>query len=180
MAKVMKKIAWISTILTISVYILYQFQPFHWLLSFDITLATVSYHFVIRLLIGHLFDRYMKNQADYTKSWYQLRSWEISFYDKIQVKKWKKNVPTYQPEYFSVKHHTWHEIAQAMCQAELVHETIIIFSFLPIFASRYVGAFFVFLLTSIGAALFDTMFVVMQRYNRPRIIRMILKNDHTT
>ena len=99
MAKVMKKIAWISTILTISVYILYQFQPFHWLLSFDITLATVSYHFVIRMLIGHLFDRYMKNQADYTKSWYQLRSWEISFYDKIQVKKWKKNVPTYQPEY---------------------------------------------------------------------------------
>ena len=178
MARAMKIIAWISSILMVSAYILYQFHPLNWLFSLAITLTTIAYHFIIRLLIGHLYDCYMKNQADYTKPWYQIRSWEKTFYDLIRVKKWKRNMPAYQPEYFSIKHHTWHEIAQAMCQAELVHETIIVFSFLPIFASRYVGAFLVFLLTSIGAALLDALFVIMQRYNRPRVIRMI--KDHNT
>lgn len=167
----------ISSFLTIGIFILYQFQPLNWLFSLTITLATISYHFIMRLLIGYLFDLHMKNHADYTKSWYQIRTWENKFYDMIQVKKWKKHMPAYQPEYFSVKHNTWHEIAQAMCQAELVHETIIIFSFLPIFAARYVGGFFVFLLTSIGAALFDAMFVIIQRYNRPRFIRMIISSN---
>ena len=69
--------------------------------------------------------------------------------------------------------HTWDEIAQAMCQAELVHEVIIILSFLPILAAIPFGALFVFVFTSILSAGYDAMFVMMQRYNRPRIVKMI-------
>ena len=65
------------------------------------------------------------------------------------------------------------EIAQAMCQAELVHETIVILSFVPVAFSAVFGAFWVFLITSLCAAAFDLMFVIIQRYNRPRIIRLI-------
>ena len=64
--------------------------------------------------------------------------------------------------------HTWDEIAQAMCQAELVHETIVVLSFLPVAASVWFGAAAVFLVTSLAAAAFDLMFVMMQRYNRGR------------
>lgn len=173
MANTMKRIAAISSILTIFGMIGYYFKSMDWLFSFIITTATISYHFIMRLLVGYVFDRCMKNQADYTKPWYQIRPWEVKIYSFLRVKKWKGYMPAYQPELFSIKYHTWHEIAQAMCQAELVHETIIVFSFLPIFAAKYVGAFPVFLLTSIGAALFDALFVIMQRYNRPRIIRMV-------
>ena len=72
------------------------------------------------------------------------------------------------------KIHSWDEIAQAMCQAELVHEVIIILSFLPIFAAIPFGALPVFVITSILSAGFDAMFVIMQRYNRPRIMKLIV------
>ena len=34
-------------------------------------------------------------------------------------------------------------------------------------------SFFVFLVTSLAAVCFDLVFVIMQRFNRPRLIRMI-------
>lgn len=37
------------------------------------------------------------------------------------------------------------------------------------------GAFPAFLLTSLGAELTDAAFVIVQRYNRPRVIRLIPK-----
>ena len=47
-------------------------------------------------------------------------------------------------------------------------------AFLLLFAIPF-GAFPVFLLTSLGAALTDAVFVIVQRYNRPRVIRLIPK-----
>ena len=74
---------------------------------------------------------------------------------------------------FSPKEHSWHEIAQTMCQSEVGHELIIGFSFLPIIASKWFGAFGVFVITSVISAGFDLIFVMMQRYNRDRIQRLI-------
>ena len=52
---------------------------------------------------------------------------------------------------------------------------IVILSFLPLFAAIPFGAFPVFLLTSLLSAMYDLSFVIMQRFNRPRIIRLIEK-----
>lgn len=61
-----------------------------------------------------------------------------------------------------------------MCQAELVHETIVVLSFVPIIPSVLVfGDLPVFIITSLAAAIIDVTFVIIQRYNRPRIIRHI-------
>ena len=60
-----------------------------------------------------------------------------------------------------------------MCQAELVHETIMLLSFVPILAYLWFGALEVFIITSILAAGFDGMFVIIQRFNRSRVINMI-------
>ena len=94
-------------------------------------------------------------------------------YKKLRVKKWKNKMPTYDEKIFDPLLHTWDEIAQAMCQSELVHKTIVVFSFLPLVAVLWFGAFPVFLITSIAAAYCDMMFVIMQRYNRSRILKMI-------
>ena len=62
-----------------------------------------------------------------------------------------------------------------MCGAEVVHEVILVLSFLPLLAAFPFGSFGVFLITSLLAALYDLSFVIMQRFNRPRILRFIDK-----
>lgn len=142
-------------------------------LALGITFGTTAYHFGMRLLVGLLYDTIMKNQADYTRKWYQVHSYEEKLYHFLNVKKWKSKIPAYHPEYFSIKRHSWHEIAQAMCQAELVHETNMLFSFLPLIAAKWFGSFYVFLITSICGAIVDLPFVIVQRYNRMRIINFV-------
>ena len=81
-------------------------------------------------------------------------------------------MPTYSPEAFSPRLHSWEEIVRATCQSELVHEANIALSFPPLLASLWFGAFGVFLITSLCGAAFDLSFVVMQRYNRGRIVKL--------
>lgn len=148
---------------------------YSWALPCAITFGTCFYHFAMRILVGFILNRIMSNKADYRKPWYQPRPFESKLYPLLKVKHWKGQMPTYTPDVFDPKLHTWDEIAQAMCQAELVHELIILLSFLPLLAAIPFGAFAVFLITSLLSALFDSCFVIMQRYNRPRIIRFAEK-----
>lgn len=172
MAKTMKR----STIIIVFLFLVFFVANYYfeksWLLSMAITLGTILYHFVMRLLVGYMYNKIMNNKADYTKKWYQLKPWEQKLYEFIKVKKWKKYMPTYDEKLFSIKEHAWDEIVGAMCQAELVHETIVILSFIPVLASIAFGEFPVFLITSLCAALFDAMFAIVQRYNRPRVVRV--------
>ena len=142
------------------------------LLTLTITSATVAYHFVMRLLVGGLFDAFMHNRADDTRKWYQVSDAEMRFYQKLKVKRWKNKMPTYDEAAFDASKHSWEELLQTMCQSELVHETNAVLSFVPIAASVRWGAFPVFFVTSLLGALFDLMFVCMQRFNRARILRL--------
>ena len=94
----------------------------------------------------------------------------------MNVKKWKNKMPTYDKEIFDISRHSWDEIIQATCQSELVHEANIVLSFLPLVASVWFGEFYVFFITSILSAIFDLMFVFMQRFNRARILK--IKKDY--
>ena len=173
MQKVIKGIAVGTLLATILFVVLYQFCPADVILSFAITAGTICYHFSMRLLVGTLYNCTMGNRADYRKRWYQLKPWETSLYERLHVKDWKKKMPTYDPDLFNPRKHSWDEIAQAMCQSELVHETIVVLSFFPILTSLWFGNIEVFVITSVVAAGIDMIFVMMQRYNRPRIIQII-------
>lgn len=176
MKKVMKRIAIITSLLTIVFFFLYRITNYRWLFPFIITFGTTAYHFIIRLIVGGVLNLIMKNKADYKKKWYQVSDLEMKFYKKIKVKKWKAKMPTYDADTFDVSKHSWEEIVQATCQSELVHEINAVFSFLPIIASVWFDSFFVFLITSVLGAAFDLMFVFMQRFNRTRIIKVKIKN----
>lgn len=110
---------------------------------------------------------------DYTKWWFLERPFEKSLYTTINVKKWKKYIPTYDVDNFDIKKRSIVEIVRASCQAEIVHEVIMIFSFLPIILTIWFQSSAVFVITSILAALFDSIFVIVQRYNRPRLLRIV-------
>ena len=169
----MKIIAWVSVLLTIVTLVIYRFKTSEVFFATAITFGTVSYHFLMRLLVGSLFDLLMNNKVDYSKKWFRVGKTEQTLYKILRVKKWKKYFPTYDSNAFDKKQRSWNEIAQAMCQAELVHETIVILSFVPIVFSLWFGATLVFVLTSIFSALFDLIFVMIQRYNRPRVLKML-------
>lgn len=72
---------------------------------------------------------------------------------------------------FDLTKRTPSDVLGAMCQAEVVHEVIFPLSFVPIAFAEWFGALPVFVLTSVGAAAGDAFFVLLQRYNRPRVMR---------
>lgn len=177
MAKTMK----IITIADLSAWILCvalnYFLPAEFLLTFTITLGTIFYHFAMRLIVGFSVNARMQNHTDPDRKWFQQKKFEQKLYSLLHVKKWKQRMPSYDPSLFSAKDRSPREIVQAMCQAEIVHEIIIVLSFLPLCFSIWFGTFWVFFLTSLLSACFDLMFVIMQRYNRPRLKKIIERKE---
>jgi hypothetical protein len=89
------------------------------------------------------------------------------------VHKWKKYLPTYNPDTFDVNKKTVKEIIGATCQSEIVHEIIMILSLLPIASIPFLGGAAAMIVTSVLSMLFDSLFVILQRYNRPKLIRVL-------
>ena len=172
MIKIMKRVALISFIATILFWILEAVSSNSIFTSLAITAGTFFYHFSVRLLIGYAVDGIFKNQMDYNNPWFRQRDFEEKLYNLLKVKNWKGKMPTAVPEIFDIRKNNPYDVAMAMCQAEIVHELIVLVRFLPIIASIWFGAFWVFFVTSLLAACYDMVFVVMQRYNRPRILSL--------
>lgn len=143
------------------------------LLSAAITFGTFSYHFLMRLAVGFVIDSIFHNRIDYNFGWFREKKFEKPLYEMLGVKKWKGKMPTFEPEIWDPRKHTWTEIAGAMCQSEIVHLIIMVLSFVPIAMAGVWGAFGVFFITSVLAAGTDGLFVIMQRYNRPRVVKVI-------
>lgn len=179
MAKKMTRAALFFMIGTVILTAFYEKTAYGPVLSLSITFGTVSYHLVMRLLVGGAFQAVMQNRADLYKRWYRVGRWEMAVYEALKVKRWKRRMPTYDNALFDPRLHTWDEVAQAMCQAELVHETIALLSFLPIAAGLRFGAYPVFIVTSVLSAGYDLLFVMMQRYNRQRIM-VLLERKRTS
>ncbi len=154
----------------IGLYITFEYDVFK---TLAITFLITFYHFAIRLFIGFLYQKRFNNNISYNNKWFKVGKWEMEIYKKIKVKAWKKYMPTYNSDNFNIRLNSYEDVAGAMCQGELVHETIIIFSFLPVLASIWFGEIEVFIITSIISAFIDLMFVILQRYNRPRVLRLI-------
>lgn len=147
---------------------------FAFLLSWQavaITFFTTFYHFAMRLVVGSL----VPNRFDCRSRWFQPKAFEEKLYKALKVKKWKAHMPTYDPCLFSLTQNSPQQLMANMCQAEVVHEVIILGSFLPLLFTLFWGSFPVFLITSVLAAGVDSLFVMLQRYNRPRVLRLLQK-----
>ena len=152
---------------TVATTILYQSTSKEILLTLAITFGTCAYHFIMRLLVGSIVNSILHNKVDCCKRWFQVSESEKKIYEKLGVKKWKNKMPTYRPDWFDPRLHSWKEIAQTMCQSEVGHEIIAVLSFLPVIVVLF------FFITSIVSAGMDLIFVIMQRYNRQRIMRIL-------
>lgn len=153
----------------------YYFTKNRVFFSVAITFGTTFYHFAMRLAVGDLIGRIFHNHMDHTHKWFEEKAFEQKLYKKIKVKNWKKRLPTLNPQDFSLKEHSVEDIIQVTCQAEIVHEVIMVLSFVPVLFTGWLGSFDTFFITSCAACLFDSLFVIIQRYNRPRLMRLLRK-----
>lgn len=177
MKKVMYVLTAIFIIETLLLYFVYSFTEINAFFSAFVTFLTFSYHFLMRLFVGFVVSLLPDKFRNYKIKLFAPRKIEKKIFKLLRVKKWKANIPTYNPESFSPETHTAEEIAAAMCGAELTHEIIVIFSFVPILFSIRFGVPAVFIITSVVAAIVDLIFVVVQRYNRPRVVRFIKRKE---
>ena len=93
------------------------------------------------------------------------------------MRKWKEKALTYDPDAFDVNKHTLEEIANTMCKAETDHWVNEVLSLTTLLFAIPWGEFPIFLVTAILAMLFDAQFIVVQRYNRPTVMRVIAKRN---
>ncbi|MBQ9980314.1 MAG: hypothetical protein IJP23_04580 [Oscillospiraceae bacterium] len=144
------------------------------LLSAAITFWTFFYHFAMRLAVGGIVNARREKCRVSARRFAPLK-FESALYKRLRVRRWKDKMPTYAPESFDGKKLGLEGVIRTMCVSETVHEIIIIFSFLPLFAAIPFDSFWVFFITSLLAAFYDLLFVIMQRYNRPRLVKLANK-----
>ena len=160
--------------MTIFFAMLYRSFGQAWMLSSYVTFLTVTYHFVMRLMVGQTVSMIYKNREFRMDSLgFRMHSFEPELYRKLKVKKWKANMITAKPEQFDLKKNNLESLLHNMAQAEFVHRVIMVLSFLPLLLIIPYGAPVVFFVTSVLACLIDLQFVIIQRYNRPRVERLV-------
>lgn len=149
--------------------------------ALTITFATILYHFAVRLAVGAAVDRLTANGVNYRLSWFRQSRAEQKLFRLLRVRSWKLKLPTYTPEKFSLRDNTPEQVVGNMCAAEIIHEINIIASLVPVALSIAVpflrSTLPVFILTSAGAGLFDLLFVIIQRFNRPRMMKLIQRRN---
>lgn len=133
---------------------------------------TIMYHFWVRIIMGNISKLFKIN---YKQWWFKERAFEKGLYKLLKVKKWKNKALTYDPEAFSLKNHSLEEIANTMAKSEVDHWMNELIALSTVLFSIWWGQFWIFLITALAACLFDAQFIIIQRYNRPRLVRILEK-----
>ena len=145
--------------------------------AMTITAGIALYHFAMRLAVGTVVNLIMKNKADHTRFWFREKAFEKKLYRLLRVRRWRQYVPTYDPDTFDIRQKGRKELVGATCQAEVVHEVIMALSLLPIILIPFLGGVAALIATSLLSMLIDSVFVVLQRYNRPKLVRAMARLD---
>lgn len=139
-------------------------------LILGISAMTICYHFTVRLVIGNLCDIYCTPESINPKEHrFQPKKFEKGLYKAIKVRSWKDLFPTYDPDKFSLRTHSVDELIFESCKAEIVHWLCALSGFASLIFSVLFGAFSIFLVTAVIGGIYDMCFVVIQRFNRPRL-----------
>ena len=148
----------------------------------NIILRSLLIFIAATLSISYISTRFSKELCFHKRWLYRERAWEKggSFYQKkFRIKKWKDRLPEladFIKTIFPKRHirdygeATLDTYMVECCRAELTHWLIILSTlFFPIFTPPLI-ALFIFLLSCI----LNLPFIMIQRYNRPRL-RMLMK-----
>ncbi len=131
---------------------------------------TIIYHFKGRLIMG---EQTKKWGIRYDHPFFRERKFERKLYKLLRVRAWRGKILTYDPAAFDVKAHTYEEIAYAMCKAETDHWINELISLSTLIFGLIWGNMWIFALSAVVGMAFDMQFILVQRYNRPTVLRLI-------
>ena len=146
------------------------------ILWIGITAFTILYHLWVRIIMGNV-SKLFRNNINYNQSWFKERKFEKKLYEFLKVKKWKGSALTYNPEQFSLKDNSLESILNTMTKSEVDHWINEVISITTIFFGFIWGKTWIFVITALAAMIFDSQFIIIQRYNRPRVIKLIEKQN---
>ena len=162
----------LMAVLSTAMFVLYygDFTDNGIILWIGIVSFMILYHFGTRILMGEISKLW---HISYKHPWFRPRRFEKKLYGLLRVREWRDKVLTFNPDEFLMAKRTLPEIADTMAKAETDHWINEIISVTAIFFCLLWGMFPIFLITSIAAMLFDAQFILVQRFNRPKIVRLI-------
>ncbi len=169
-----------SLIFTILFAALFRLHDEKIWLMLEYICGLILYHFFMRFFLGSFLSIAVKGPLDYSGKWFREKAFEKQLYRKIGVKKWKARMPTFDAALFSVKNSSPEILIQQVCHAEVVHVTTFFFCYLSVLLSLFAEDRAMFLVISITIAilssLLELLLIIVQRYNRPRLIRLMEKH----
>ncbi len=134
----------------------------------------ILYHFGLRIFFGEITNHI---KFDYNHPFFKQKKFEASLYKLLKVRKWKDKVLTFNPENYDFQNRTLSQLATTMSKSETDHWINELISVGSIFFSLLWGMLPIFLITAVAAMLFDAQFIVVQRYNRPVVLRLMNRRE---
>lgn len=141
-----------------------------------VTTFTITYHLWLRIIFGNITTLF-KKRIRYNCWWFKEKRGERTFYDFIRVKVWKSKALTYDPSAFSLKDNSLEQIAVNMAKAEADHWINVGISLSTLLFALIWGQGWIFAITAFLAILFDGQFIIIQRFNRPRVVKLLAKSQ---
>jgi len=168
----------ITLITSIICFYLYygNIQKNETILWIGIVAFTIMYHFWVRIIMGNV-SKLFKKHINYKQWWFKEKSFEKGLYKFLRVKEWKGKALTYNPESFSLKKHSLDEIANTMVKSEVDHWINEVISLSTLLFIIPWGTTWAFVISAIVAMIFDSQFIIIQRYNRPRILKVLEREE---
>ena len=171
--KILLNIIYLLFIICIIIlFIVVKIHPDDDLLFLLITVFTTFFHFTIRFSFANLIYKIIGKHCTYDRWWFTEKAFEKKLFKRLMIRKWKSKLPTWNDYDFNPAGNTKEMLLNHMCKAEVYHEICMILSFVPLSFSIIWGEFWIFFWTSVFGCLFDFLFVLIQRYNRPRVLRL--------
>ena len=137
---------------------------------------TIMYHFWVRIILGNV-SKLFKKKINYKQKWFQELKFEKSLYKLLRVKEWKDKAFTYNPRDFSLKDRTLEDILNTTAKSEVDHWINEAISVSTMFFGLIWGRPWLFIISALCAMIFDSQFIIIQRYNRPRLAKVVQREN---
>ena len=166
----------LTAVISVAIFALYysgvfENEVFLWC---GIVSFMIFYQFGLRILFGEISKRMNIN---YKHPFYRERGFEKHLYKLLFVRRWKDKVLTFDPAAYDFKNRTLPELAKTMSKSELDHWVNELISIGGMFFALLWGCWPAFVISAVIAMLFDAQFIVVQRYNRPIVVRLIQRKE---
>lgn len=144
-------------------------------LILGVIMLNIAFQFIARLIIGTICEGVFENGINSSSDFFRTSEFEEKLYNTFHIKKLKKQLPDSDRTHFSLQRHSIQDIVDTGCEIEAEHELCMVASVLGVFLAIPFGNVWLFAIVAVLAVLYDLTFVMIQRFNRPRLITVQLK-----